>query len=244
MKKTLINVLFLSILLLVASLVFFNPLGKIENPEEEITFQEITVSQIIELTNVERFNNDLVQFSENQLLNQVALIKVDDMINNNYFAHESPSGNEAGDLAKLVGYSFIAIGENLAKGGFVDAQDLVNGWMNSPAHRDNILHSGYREIGVAIKKNNEIWIAVQIFGLPLSICPAVEDSLSKEIEAKQKTIDSLAQEIRKLKGSQEIEKYNQLVTEHNGLLRNLEILINEYNRQIESANQCIESYGF
>jgi uncharacterized protein YkwD len=92
------------------------------------------------------------------------------MFENQYFAHESPTGEKVSDLAKKFGYDFLLIGENLAMGNFSSDEDLVLAWMESPGHRENILNEKYQEIGVAVKKGifegKEVWIAVQHFGLP------------------------------------------------------------------------------
>jgi len=58
-----------------------------------------------------------------------------------YFAYNSPSGVGVDDLAGNFGYKFIAIGENLALGNFENDEVLLQGWMNSPGHRENILNT-------------------------------------------------------------------------------------------------------
>jgi hypothetical protein len=239
-----------TVLLLVAIILLYNNLQKRVFPE---VAEEITAEEIISLTNNERLEQGLVLFSENNLLSQAALVKIEDMITNQYFAHESPLGKEAGDLVNAVGYQYIAIGENLAKGDFSDAQEIVKGWMESPPHRENIVHPGYREIGVAVKKSNHVWFAVQIFGLSVSACPTSDDSLLEKIDLIQKEIDSLGQKIKNLKNdidgfyprdNSKINQHNKLVSEYNKKVRESDSLVVEYNQQVSLTNKCIEEYGF
>ncbi len=217
----------------------------------------ISVSEIIALSNAEREKRGLSAFHENQLLNRAAEMKLNDMISNQYFAHVSPSGEEVGSLADLVGYQFISVGENLAKGNFSDSQDLVKGWMESPGHRDNILHLGYREIGSAVKKaeyqGDRIWLAVQIFGLPIWVCPEPDRDILATINKKQEEAEILIGEIELLKKEirdfyprdrEKIEEYNNLVSRYNEILKESEILVAQYNKEVTLTNKCIESYGF
>jgi uncharacterized protein YkwD len=71
------------------------------------------------------------------------------MADRGYFAHRSPSGRDAGDRVAATGYDWAAYGENIARGQDSPAE-LVDDWMNSPSHRENILTCGYREVGVGL----------------------------------------------------------------------------------------------
>jgi len=77
--------------------------------------------------------------------------KVEDMTANGYFAHISPvDGKKWSTFIRNSGYNYIEAGENLANG-FDNTPDLVNAWMNSPTHRDNILNPNVDETGLAVK---------------------------------------------------------------------------------------------
>jgi len=71
------------------------------------------------------------------------------------------------DFIKSSGYTYALAGENLAKN-FTDSGGVVNAWMASPTHRDNILKSGYRDVGFAIVNGvlngEETTLVVQMFG--------------------------------------------------------------------------------
>jgi uncharacterized protein YkwD len=90
------------------------------------------------------------------------------MLEKQYFDHVSPTGEKASDIAQKVGYRYKRIGENIASASFLNNQKVINGWMQSPGHRKNLLSGQFEEIGVAIAKGwmegEETWIAVQVFG--------------------------------------------------------------------------------
>ena len=70
------------------------------------------------------------------------------------------------DRAKDAGYQYRLIGENIAWRP-ESPKELLEGWMNSPLHRENILKEGFTEIGVGVAKNQKgerYW--VQLFGTP------------------------------------------------------------------------------
>ena len=138
--------------------------------------EKMDASVVIQITNQQRqLNGSLPPLKNNFTLSQSAMIKARDMLDLQYFEHESPFGVAVGDLARRVGYGYISVGENLAMGTFRSEQDLVNAWMNSPGHRANILNKNYTEIGVAVIRGvfegKPIWMSVQHFGRPLTDCP-------------------------------------------------------------------------
>ncbi len=219
----------------------------------------LTKEGVIYFTNLERIKKNLPPLKENKLLNHSAEIKLEDIFEKQYFAHISPEGESIKDLVKKVGYEFILIGENLALGNFKNDESLVNRWMESQDHRENILNPKYQEIGVAVRKGvfegREVWIAVQHFGTPLSACPVPDENLKKEIDEKEQTADILEIEINKLEeeidhyypksGSEYQEKvnqYNLLVEKYNSLIRELKNLINNYNNQVSLFNQCLSNF--
>ena len=127
-------------------------------------------NQIINYANQERAKQGLEQLSESDILDEVAELKAQDMLNNNYFAHTSPEGVDPWYWFDKVGYPYRFAGENLGMD-FNTAIAVHEAWMDSEAHRDNILSNKYEEIGVAVKKgiidNKETQIAVQVFGSSL-----------------------------------------------------------------------------
>jgi hypothetical protein len=89
------------------------------------------------------------------------------MFSNNYWAHFSPQGKSPWDFIVGAGYTYTLAGENLAKN-FNDSVGVVDAWMNSPSHRENLLKPGYKEIGFAVVNGTlngeETTLVVQMFG--------------------------------------------------------------------------------
>ncbi len=213
-------------------------------------------SNIVALTNIERGSRGIHALEENVKLNEAAFIKMEDMFERQYFAHYDSFGNMgASYISGMVNYEYIAIGENLALGNFLDDQDIVKAWMESPGHRANILNDRYTEIGVAVSRRNfeggEVWIGVQIFGRPLSDCPSVDEYLSVLIDEnkeellrlekllleKQEEIDNTRPK-RGEEYNRKVEEYNELAAQYNDLIEETEGLISEYNRQVGVFNEC------
>jgi uncharacterized protein YkwD len=218
----------------------------------------LTKEGVIDWTNKQRAKEGLASLKENFTLDVTAEKKAEDMLQNQYFAHESPNGAGVSDLANNSGYEFIAIGENLAMGNFENDEVLVQAWMDSPGHRANILNNRYQEIGVSVIKGTfegkTTWMAVQHFGLPLSACPKIDESLKTEINQAQNQIKIIENSLNILKNEieimkpkrgafymQKIEEYNNFVSQHNIFVEDLKLLINKYNNQVKAFNNCVGS---
>jgi hypothetical protein len=217
----------------------------------------LTLTGVVDETNLEREIEGLSPLALSSRLNSIARIKVEDMFARQYFAHDAPDGRDAADLAEEQGYEFVSIGENLALGNFQDDRLLVEGWMNSPGHRENILREGYEEIGVAVKKDvyqgKEVWMAVQIFGRPLSSCPAPDERFKDVIDRNNEQLANLAAELKILRDeldktpkndpsyNDKTEEYNLLVDAHNNLLGETKSLIQQYNATVNEFNACVNA---
>lgn len=218
---------------------------------------KLSSTNVINLTNQNRKENgNLSPLKENAKLDISAKEKLQDMFAQQYFEHVSPNGVSVVDLGNQVGYEYITIGENLAIGNFSDDKALVDAWMASPGHRANILNKHYTEIGVAVGKGvyqgKSVWMAVQHFGLPKSICPSVDEVLHGSIDIDQANIKSMEADlsIRKqyidsgavhegMTTSEQINKYNELITLHNQLVITVKEKISKYNKEVQDFNACI-----
>ena len=213
-------------------------------------------SKIIEETNLQRQGTgNLSALKENETLNKVASAKANDMFLNQYFEHISPSGVGPGELAQEYGYDYILEGENLILGNFSSEKEVVQNWMDSPGHRENILNNRYTEIGVAVikgtYKGQTVWIGVQEFGLPLSACSTPNVVVKTQIDSVKLQLDTLSSEIDAKKTqinntnpksapyNQMINDYNQLVEQYNSLAAQLKEIIATYNNQINIFNTCV-----
>jgi len=219
----------------------------------------LTRAGIIKHTNDHRQENGLAILLGNTKLNEAASKKVQDMFAGQYFAHVSPEGKQASDLATFVGYEYIAIGENLALGNFENDQVLVQAWMDSPGHRANILDKKFQEIGVAASKGifegKSTWLAVQIFGLSKSACPTPNSDLKTRIDNNEKTLKEIQTQLVELKNeieasgwsprrrdeyNQKVKEYNDLAEKYNSLLEMTKNLIEQYNEQAKAFNSCVK----
>ena len=126
---------------------------------------------LIDETNGNRTADTMPSLKVSPLLEVAAQQKADDMAKNGYFAHTSPSGITPWYWFQKAGYKFAYAGENLAIN-FSDSKDIINAWMNSPLHRENILNSHFTEIGIGIARGmyqgQEAVFVAQLFGEPLS----------------------------------------------------------------------------
>jgi hypothetical protein len=134
----------------------------------------ITAEEIVKLTNDERVKLNLKPLTVNDKLTESSALKAQDMIDNNYWAHTSPTKVEPWYWIKKAGYEYIDSGENLAKD-FLDSNRLMASWMASPEHKENIVNPRYKEIGVTVKRGlilgSETTIVVQHFGSQRSNTP-------------------------------------------------------------------------
>ncbi|MDI6603182.1 MAG: CAP domain-containing protein [Patescibacteria group bacterium] len=134
---------------------------------KSIFFAQISKSVLISLTNEKRKENGLPLLKENPILNETAFLKANDMLQKGYFSHKSPEGLSPWYWLKKTGYDFKIAGENLAIG-FLDSEEVIKGWYNSPSHRANFLNRDYQDIGIAVLtgnfQGNETTIVVQYFG--------------------------------------------------------------------------------
>ncbi len=219
---------------------------------------DLTVRGVLEYTNGARsLNGGLPALIGNEALDRNAQIKLDDMFAKQYFEHISPSDVGPGDLAKIVGYAYVIVGENLALGDFGSDEKLVTAWMNSPGHRANILNRYYQEIGVAVGKGmyegRETWLAVQSFGMPLSACPSIDAVIKMQIDNNNMQVVSLRAQLDAKKAQIDstsandsnyniyVAEFNVLVPEYNNLVELNKALILTYNAQVQAYNNCINS---
>jgi uncharacterized YkwD family protein/spore coat assembly protein SafA len=112
--------------------------------------------EVVRLVNEIRVKNGLRELTYDWQLSRVARIKSQDMRDNRYFSHTSPTYGSPFDMMKSFGISYRSAGENIAKGQS-SPEAVVRAWMNSPGHRANILSKSFTHIGVGYAKSGHIW---------------------------------------------------------------------------------------
>ncbi|HCC08233.1 MAG TPA: serine protease [Clostridiales bacterium] len=105
--------------------------------------------QMVTLVNAARAQNNVPALTVDIKLTDVARTKAQDMINNNYFDHNSPTYGSPFDMMKSFGIAYSSAGENIA--GNQTVQKSHDSLMNSPGHRANILNANFTHIGIGIK---------------------------------------------------------------------------------------------
>ncbi|MFF4219564.1 CAP domain-containing protein [Streptomyces nondiastaticus] len=104
-------------------------------------------AEVTALTNAERAAAGLRPLAADHRLAAAAQAHSDDMVARDFYAHTSPEGTEPWDRARAAGAPHPGIGENIACGQR-SAAEVVQGWMDSPGHRANILKPDFAYIGV------------------------------------------------------------------------------------------------
>jgi hypothetical protein len=133
---------------------------------------------VVEMTNRARAEQKLAAVATNPQLAAAARAYAAYLAKNGAFSH-SADGREAGDRITAAGYQWCQVGENLAlaqsSAGFA-AKELatraIEGWLNSPGHRENLMQPHVTEIGVGVAKapdKDPKFITVQLFGRPKSL---------------------------------------------------------------------------
>ena len=129
----------------------------------------VDVTELLAETNAARTSASLSELKVNESLNKAAALKANDMLANNYWAHDSPSGVTPWKWLGDAGYRYDIAGENLAKN-YPTASATVNAWMGSPSHRDNILSNDYKDVGFAVVdgtlEGRETTLVVAYYGVP------------------------------------------------------------------------------
>ena len=140
----------------------------------EKSFEDSINEEILRLVNIERSKVGISPLSWSNSSAPYAEHKSDDMYMNNYFSHADLSGKFTYEYMRADGVAFNIWGENIAKSYFKKnstyksiANELVQGWMQSKGHRENILNASFNEIGIGCSfentNSNSIIYATQIF---------------------------------------------------------------------------------
>lgn len=114
------------------------------------------IQQVVDLTNAERAKEGLAPLKIDSALTKSAQLKSQDMKDNNYFSHTSPTYGSPFDQMKSLGINYKSAAENIAMGQR-SAEEVVQGWMNSAGHRANIMNGSYTHIGVGLSDSGYYW---------------------------------------------------------------------------------------
>ena len=116
-----------------------------ENEDFDLTQDE---SELLSLINTEREKNNLSALKIDKDLQNVARLKANDLVENNYFSHISPIYGTPFEMLKSNKISYKTASENIA--GNSSISNAFDSWMNSESHKNNILSNDYNYTGLAV----------------------------------------------------------------------------------------------
>ena len=118
--------------------------------------------EVFNLINKQRIANGLSALKVENELQRVAKIKAQDMVNKNYFSHNSPTYGSPFEMLKSFKVSYKTAGENIA--GNSSNSGAVNAWMNSSGHKANILNNSFNYTGIGVVNSEKYGkVYVQMF---------------------------------------------------------------------------------
>lgn len=130
---------------------------------------DITITSLFNQTNEARTKDGEHELQLNDRLSKAAYLKAQDMFDNQYWAHDSPSGVTPWKWFGDAGYKYSEAGENLAKN-FTTTSAVMTAWLASPEHRANILKNDYKDVGFAVVSGDlngeDTLLVVALYGLP------------------------------------------------------------------------------
>ncbi|WP_328468332.1 CAP domain-containing protein [Actinoplanes sp. NBC_00393] len=118
------------------------------------TGESARVTEVIRLVNVERKAAGCGALTGEKRLHAAAQKHSDLQAEKNTMSHQLPGEASMGDRVTAEGYRWGGVAENVAAG-YTTPAAVMDGWMNSPGHKANILNCGYKHIGVGVKKSSE-----------------------------------------------------------------------------------------
>ncbi|MFS8130456.1 MAG: CAP domain-containing protein [Candidatus Dojkabacteria bacterium] len=145
---------------------------------------KITRESLLEKHNEFRKEHNLGELRINKLLNLSAQNKADEMLRTDCWSHYCPDNRSPWEFFNDAGYDYSFAGENLAEG-FYTIDKVINAWINSETHRENMLRDKYTEVGFGIvqgpyQNNENNFIVVAHFGTLKA--NAVFDENAKEVK--------------------------------------------------------------
>lgn len=156
-----------AVIVLLLGLTYILPIVKNQYPAVLGTSVNISTQELVSLTNKKRAEAGLAPLSLSGELSNAAAAKASYMLEKDFWAHVAPDGTTPWFFIKNSGYEYQYAGENLARG-FSTADEVVNAWMESPTHRENLLSPNYKDIGFAVTAGNltgaDTVLVVQEFG--------------------------------------------------------------------------------
>ena len=132
-----------------------------------------SLQSLLQDTNNQRQLHGISPLTMNTQLDNAAQSKAEDMVQKNFWSHDTPGGRTPWNFIEASGYNYQIAGENLAYG-FNNASDTIAAWMASPVHRANILDSSYSNVGFGVADSSNFVgsgpavVVVAIYAAPVA----------------------------------------------------------------------------
>ena len=110
--------------------------------------------EVLRLVNKERTSRGLSPLTTDDKLSKAAKQRSKELTE--YYSHDRPNGKSCFTALDEYGISYWSAAENIAAG-YTTPKEVVEGWMNSPGHRANILNSKLKKLGIGYTKANDIY---------------------------------------------------------------------------------------
>ncbi|MBQ8781386.1 MAG: CAP domain-containing protein [Oscillospiraceae bacterium] len=120
----------------------------------------VLIEEVVSLVNDERSSDGKSALKSDSELNKLAAVRAEEVASS--FSHTRPDGRSCFSIFDDYGVRYMAVGENIAMSK-IDAETVMNMWMDSPGHRGNILSGSYSKIGVGVYISGKYAYWVQLF---------------------------------------------------------------------------------
>ncbi|NLL00228.1 MAG: hypothetical protein GX271_06145 [Clostridiales bacterium] len=131
-----------------------------EQPKNNSGSNQGFAEEVLRLVNIERSKAGLSSLTTNATLKAAADKRAQETKVS--FSHTRPNGSKFSTVLQEFGISYRTAGENIAYGQR-SPQEVVNGWMNSPGHRANILNGSFGKIGIGVYQSGGVIYWTQLF---------------------------------------------------------------------------------
>lgn len=139
-----------------------NIFGLCNNKYIDDTGEYSAENTVLNAINVQRDNNKIKKLIMDNKLTEIAKVKAQDIIDNNYFSHNSEKLGTPLEMLNKYDVKYMTVGENIAKSN--DIQELVTLVTTSESYKQNSLSNDYNYTGIAILPIDEYeYIYVQLF---------------------------------------------------------------------------------
>lgn len=171
-KKLLLSILVLAVFSVITSITS-NAANETVSFNVTVTNDYASAYEVLNIVNKERKAEGLNELKMDKDLLDAAMIRASELVLN--FSHTRPDGTSC---FTAINKPFRYMGENIAAG-YSNPEYVMQGWMDSPGHKANILTGDFTSIGIGCVKYGNVPYWVQLFGESNTVAPAVKINNSK-----------------------------------------------------------------